>query len=169
MQSFFTRFYSLVLPVSNPPILIERFFLDAHFGRKSTIKSDHNPTWRAKGMPYHSLHNTVTSNSIFSSTILTICQACVAIFQWQPITTICVRHLPLVFWKTSAQGMTKNTTFYSPSANSHFRNLYNGSFNVSLVPHTNPILGSHVLRQTFSRRQNSFLFRLLWVVGKYRK
>ena len=94
MQSFFTRFYSLVLPVLDPPILIERFFLDAHFARKSTIKSEHSPIWRNKDMSYHILHNIAISNTTFSSTILTICQECAPIFQWQTLTTICVRHLP---------------------------------------------------------------------------
>jgi len=37
-------------------------------------------------MPYHSLHNTETSNTTFSSTILTICQECAPIFQWQTLT-----------------------------------------------------------------------------------
>jgi len=110
MQFFFTRFYSLVLPVLNPLILIERLSLDAHFGRKSTIHSEHNPTWRNKDLLCHSLHNTAVSNSIFSSTILTICQECAAIFQWQPLTTtICVRHLSLVFLTS----FTKSTLTYA--------------------------------------------------------
>jgi len=50
-------------------------------------------------MPHHSLYHTLTSNPTFSSTFLTICQECAAIFQWQPlIITTCVSHLPQVFW-----------------------------------------------------------------------
>jgi len=63
----------MLSPVSTPPISIERFAYDAdHFGWKSTFKTEHNPIWRNKGMPYHSLYNTLTSTPTFSSTILTV-------------------------------------------------------------------------------------------------
>jgi len=115
MQSFFTCFYSLVLPVLDQPILIERFFLDAHFGRKSTIKSEHSPTWRNKGMSYHSLHKIAISKSIFSWTILVICQACAAVFWWRLLTTaVCVWHLSQVFF-TSFTKFTLTCAFLHSS------------------------------------------------------
>jgi len=121
MQSFFTHFLSLLSPVSIQPISIERFSYDVnHFGRKSTIKSEHNPIWRNKGMPYHSFYNTVTSNPTFSSTILTICQECAAIFQWQPLaTTICVRHLSQVFLTSFTNSTLTYAFLYSNGADIH--------------------------------------------------